>query len=141
MKIKKISKNNKKLVEFNRIEWPKANIENYGHSRDWNAKNYIFAAYDDTQKIIGTLGIKIEGGVGYIGTMLVARKSRGQGIGKALMNKAKEVAKQQGAHKIFLQTGKKWPSLKFYEKLGYKITGELNNHYFHLDFVELTLFI
>jgi ribosomal protein S18 acetylase RimI-like enzyme len=141
MKIKVISKNNKQFKEFNKKEWRKANIENFGHSKDWNTKNQILGAYDDKNILIGILGIKIEGGVGYIGTMLVAKKNRKKGIGKMLMNKAKEIAQKNKAHKIYLQTGKSWESVNFYKKLGYKITGYLPNHYFNVDFVELTLFI
>jgi len=141
MKIKTISKNNNKLKLFNQSEWPNANIENYGHSKDWNAKNFVFAVIDESKNIVGTLGMKVEGGVGYIGTMLVAKKHRNKGIGKLLMNHARNIAKEQNAHKIFLQTGLNWPSVNFYRKLGYKITGKLKDHYFHLDFIELSLFL
>ncbi len=140
MKIKVSPKGSKKLKEFNRREWPSANLEHFGHSRDWNTKHYILEAYDH-QNLVGTLGLKIEAGVAYIGTMLVAKDQRRKGIGKKLMEKAKQIAKQDNAHKIYLQTGNDWQSVHFYEKLGYKITGRLLNHYFNKDFIELTLFI
>ncbi len=140
MKIKVSPKASKKLKEFNKREWPDANIEHFGHSSDWNTKHFILEAYEKSE-LIGTLGMKTEGGVSYIGTMLVAKSRRRNGVGKELMEKAKEIARQEHTHKIYLQTGKDWESVKFYEKLGYKITSELKNHYFNQDFIELTLFI
>lgn len=140
MKIKISSKGSKKLKEFNKKEWQQANLEHFGHALDWNTKHYILAAYDN-QDLVGTLSLKIEAGVAYIGTMLIAKDKRRKGIGQNLMDKAQQIAKQNNAHKIYLQTGKDWQSVQFYEKLGYKITGQLPNHYFHKDFVELTLFI
>lgn len=140
MKIKVSSKGSKKLKTFNKKEWPSANLEHFGHNQDWNAKRYVLEAYDE-QKIVGILGFKTEAGVAYIGTMLVARNKRRKGIGRLLLEKVVEVAKRDNVHKIYLQTGKDWQSVKFYEKLGYKITGQLPNHYFHKDFIELTKFI
>lgn len=56
------------------------------------------------------------------------------------MEEVERIAKRHNAHKLYLQTGKDWESVPFYESLGYKITGELLNHYFHQTFVELTKF-
>jgi len=140
MNIKITSKTSKKLKEFNKREWPEANIEHFGHNKDWNTKHYILEAYEG-KNIIGTLGMKVEAGVAYIGTMLVSKDQRRKGIGKKLMEKAKHIAKKDKAHKIYLQTGVDWQSVHFYEKLGYKITGKLLNHYFNQDFIEFTLFI
>ncbi|NMB84186.1 GNAT family N-acetyltransferase [Candidatus Roizmanbacteria bacterium] len=140
MKIQITTKTNLKLKNFNKKEWPIANIEHFGSNVDWKTKNYILNCIEKN-KIIGTLGIRIEGGVGYIGTMIVAKTKQGKGIGGKLMDKAIVIAKKEKAHKIYLQTGKDWKSIQFYKKFGYKITAELKNHYFHKNFVELTLYI
>jgi len=140
MKIKISSKENKAVKEFNKREWPKADLEHFGQNRNWNTKHYVLEAYDN-QYLVGTLGMKIEAGVTYIGTMLVAEDQRMKGIGKELMDKAKQITEQNKGHKIYLQTGINWSSINFYKKLGYKITAELKNHYFNQDFIELTLFI
>lgn len=140
MKIKISTKGSKKLKAFNKKEWPTANIEHFGHNQDWNTKHYVLEMYEN-QDLVGILGLKIEAGVAHIGTMLVAKNKRRKGIGRLLMEKAKQISKQNVAHKIYLQTGQDWQSVKFYEKLGYKITGQLSNHYFQKDFIEFTLFI
>lgn len=140
MKIQICYKANEKLKQFNKKEWPLANIENFGHDVDWNSKYFILNCIDKN-RIIGTLGIKIEGGVGYIGTMIVSKDERGKGVGMKLMTNAIDIAKKEKVHKIYLQTGKNWKSIQFYKKFGYEITGQLTNHYFNQDFVELTLFI
>ena len=60
---------------------------------------------------------------------------------KVLEQKAVEITKKQNGHKLFLMTGKDWEAIKFYETLGFEKTGEINNHYFNGDFIELTKFI
>ena len=140
MKIKIYFKGSKKLKAFNKREWPSANFEHFGHNQEWNAKRYVLEAYDE-KELVGTLGFKTEAGVAYIGTMLVAQDQRKKGIGRLLMEEAKKISKRDKAHKIYLQTGKDWQAVRFYKNLGYKITGQLPNHYFGKDFVELTLFI
>ena len=140
MKIKIYFKGSKKLKAFNKREWPSANFEHFGHNQEWNAKRYVLEAYDK-KELVGTLGFKTEAGVAYIGTMLVAKVHRGKGIGRFLMEKVKQIAKRDNVHKIYLQTGEDWQSVKFYEKLGYKVPGELPDHYFHKAFIEFTLFI
>lgn len=140
MIIKTLKQVSKPLSEFNHKEWPLADIEHYGQILDWNVKKFNLVAYDN-ESIIGTLSFKIEVGVAYIGTLIVAKNMRGNGVGKKLMNETEEIAKSNSAHKLYLQTGKTWDSIPFYERLGYKITGELPNHYFHQDFVELTKFL
>ncbi len=55
--------------------------------------------------------------------------------------KAEELAKENGAHKIYLETGKDWNTIEFYEPLGYKVSAELPDHYSHVDFVQMTKFL
>ena len=130
-----------KIKEFNDREWKFADKEHYGQVLDWSKKNYLITAYDDNRNIVGTLAQKISVGVAHIDTLLVAKDMQGKGIGTSLLKKAEEIAIAENAHKIYLETGKNWRSIKFYEKLGYKISGKLPNHYFHVDFVEFTKFL
>lgn len=140
MIIRKRSSLNANIRKFYKSEWPQADLIHFGHNTNWNTKKNVLAAYIKNS-LAGVLEIKVEAGVGYISTLIVARNKRQIGVGTALMEKAKLIALKQGAHKIYLQTGKNWESVGFYKKLGYKITGELKNHYFHEDFIELTCFI
>ena len=74
----------------------------------------------------------------YIKEIIVAVKYRKKGIGKELVEKAEEIAKQHGAHISYLTTGVDWNERKFYETLGYVKTADLKNHYLGKDFIHLT---
>ena len=57
----------------------------------------------------------------YVDELAVAASHRGQGIGKKLMEAAKEWAKQQGIREIELNVWEKnGRAIHFYEKLGYQ---------------------
>lgn len=121
-------------------EWSIADKEHYGHAVDWKKKYFTIKAYDDNTTV-GTLRIELTAGVVYVIAIIISSRHRKKGIGKMLMQKAEEIAIENGAHKIYLDTVKDWEAFKFYKTLGYKITSDLPNHYFHLDFIEMTKFI
>jgi ribosomal protein S18 acetylase RimI-like enzyme len=131
----KIEKANKKETKtFGEPEWHKMDLLHYGHDIEWKEKKFRFKAVENG-RILGTVSGRYECGVVYVGTIIVAEKSRGKGIGKMLMDKVEEFAKGMGAHKIWLDTGSNWPAGKFYESLGFERTANLPNHYFQKDFV------
>lgn len=131
----KISKStSEEIQEFNDREWVAADTIYYGAGTEWIKEKYVFKAEEDG-KIVGSIAGKYEEGVLYIDDVIVAKDKRGLGIGKDLIKKAEEYAKKMGGHKSYLITGKTWDVRKFYESLGYKVTGEFKNHYRHVDFV------
>jgi GNAT superfamily N-acetyltransferase len=138
--IKVKNANKKECVKFGEPEWHKMDMIHYGKKVEWNEKKFRFKAEEDG-KILGTISGKHESGVVYVGTIIVAEKLRGKGVGRILMNKVEEYAKKMNAHKIWLNTGFDWPAGKFYESLGYKIEAKLPNHHFHKDFVIYSKFI
>jgi ribosomal protein S18 acetylase RimI-like enzyme len=131
-----ISKATEKEIEsFNKKVWKEADQEHYGLGARWVSKEIIFKAVE-RRKIIGTVKAKYDSGVIYVKNVIIAKSKRRQGIGRQLMAKIEEAGKKLGGHKIYLFTGKKWvSSRKFYEKLGYKKTGDLPKHFFKHDFV------
>ena len=140
MKIKIYQKSTVALDEFNEREWVNADLEHYGKGTKWQeGKNKIVAL--DGNKIVGYLNMEFKAGVVLIKNIIVAKEKRGSGIGKRLMQKVEQIAKKDSLHKIYLETGKNWQSVKFYKSLGYQITGELKNHHHHHDFVIFTKFI
>ena len=60
----------------------------------------------------------------YIDLLWVKEDLRGQGFGKGLMSRTEEEARQLGAKNAYLDTFS-FQSPGFYEKLGYKSFGEL----------------
>lgn len=125
---------------FDKKEWKIYDVLHFGKSIKWDTKFYYLKA-EDKSGILGTMELKIEGGVGKINTILVGNKSQRKGVGKALMQKADELTKENNGHKMFLITGKNWEAVKFYKALGFEKTGELRDHYFHVDFIEMSKFI
>ena len=130
-----------KWSDFETKAWAKADTEHYGEPLDWVKKEFIITAKDENGKQIGASRMNIEVGVCFIETIIVDDSRRGMGIGKQLLQKAEQVATDNGAHKIYLKTGKAWEAVVFYEKQGYVVTAQLPNHYFHTDFVEMTKFL
>ena len=78
-------------------------------------------------EIVGTCTIAICPNLSWTGrpyamieNVIVAKEYRMKGIGKALLNEAKKMAKEAGCYKIALMTGsQRKESFKFYEALGF----------------------
>ncbi|HUQ84810.1 MAG TPA: GNAT family N-acetyltransferase [Candidatus Limnocylindrales bacterium] len=143
MKIKITKKGSKKLKAFYKKEWEIADREHYGKPiawEKWSLKEFTLEAQENDE-IVGAVYFTITADVAYIDMLIVTKSHREKGLGKLLVKKAEGVAKKNGAHKIYLQTGKGWDAVSFYESLGYRITGELPNHCFHKDYIELSKFI
>ncbi len=143
MKIKITKKGSKGLEEFHKKEWAHEDLAHYGKPtpwESWKSKHFTLEIYDNNE-IAGSLVFVIIADVAYIDMFIVARKKRNKGIGKLLLNKTEEIAKKHNAHKIYLHTGENWEATTFYKSLGYKKTGDLPNHFFHKDFIEMTKFL
>lgn len=83
-------------------------------------KNFeIFWVVEKDGKIIGTLGIKNEGGA-RVSRMYIQKSERGKGIGTQLMNKAFDYCKDKFS-RIFLTTYPQMNSEEFYKKMGFKV--------------------
>jgi GNAT superfamily N-acetyltransferase len=99
------------------------------------------ALYDETP--VGSCTLELNGGIRpdiepWIGDLVVDRNYQKQGIGKLLLNKAIEKAKQLNFKKLYLFTFD--PSIpSYYEKLGWKKIGidEFNSH--PVTLMEVTL--
>lgn len=124
----------KEIKGFHKRAWAKADIEHYGRHTKWVSKEFIFKA-TEKGKIVGAIKAKYDAGVLYIKNLIVVKDKRRQGIGRLLMAKVEAAGKKLGGHKAFLFTGKTWPEQRFYEKLGYRKTGDLPKHFFKHDFV------
>ena len=63
----------------------------------------------------------------YLGGLAVAAPVRGRGFGKELMKRAETYAVKRGCTDAFLDTFS-FQARPFYEKLGYRVFGTLENH-------------
>ena len=137
MSIKITSSTDKEVEVFERKEWGAEDMEHYGREvewEEWKPTFFLFKA-EKKGKIIGVIGGHLIAEVIFLERILVTQAERNIGIGKMLLAKAEEYAKEIHAHKIYLYTGKGWEAIQFYLKHGYEKTGELPNHFMKKDFV------
>lgn len=140
MKIKILKTTYPEIKDFNEKEWHGVDLEHYGKRVEWKDKKFIFKAVED-EKIVGTTSGRYESGVVYLGTIIVTKTKRGNGIGKLLIKRVESYAKKLGAHKIWLETGKGWKAENFYKNLEFKKVALFKNHHFHKDFIIYEKFI
>lgn len=138
--IQEVDKISPELESFQRDEWEPADLEHFGRMIDWKKETKVFKATDNNE-VVGILELTIQSGVMHVDSLIVKHKRHGQGIGKALMKKAEDLALQRKLHKIWLDTGKNWPATKFYESLGYEKTGDLPKHLERQDYIEYSKFL
>lgn len=89
--------------------------EEYDHN-DYTAS--LFNAYDG-ETVIGAARLY----AGKIGRIAVLEEYRGQGFGSQLVKRCEQEAIKQGFNKVKLAS--QLESIPFYEKLGYKIYGDI----------------
>ena len=140
MKVAILKRKSPPMKKFDESEWKHWNVDHFGKEIKWNKKRYFLKAYDG-KEVLGTMDLKVEAGIGKIRTLIVKRSNLRQGVGRSLIKKAEKLAKKDKAHKLILNTGKDWEAVKFYQSLGFKKSADLPNHFFHVDFIELTKFI
>ncbi len=88
-----------------------------------NPNHYIFV-YEIDSKVAGIATILIEqkfihdgSRIGHIEDVVVTKNCRGLGIGKKLIEKCLEVARERQCYKVILDCDDK--NVKFYEKIGF----------------------
>jgi GNAT superfamily N-acetyltransferase len=135
-----VSTESKDWTDFEKNAWAEADKEHYGREINWDKKDFHITL-SEKDILIGSLRLTIRAGVAYIDAVVVDSKFRGKGLGSQLITEAERIAKETKAHKIYLQTGKRWSTVSLYEKLGYQKSSKLPNHYVHADFVEMTKFL
>ncbi|MFL6324825.1 MAG: GNAT family N-acetyltransferase [Nitrososphaeraceae archaeon] len=85
----------------------------------------IFVAVKEDNQLIGSITILIEqkfihngGKVGHIEDVVTRKEYEGMGIGKALVLKALDFAKENRCYKVILDCSKS--NVEFYKKIGFK---------------------
>lgn len=94
----------------------------------------------DDEKPIGYLVCKIESNKLYISKIYLKAETRGKGLGKLLLNRAIELAKQNDKNSIYLNVNKyNTDSIAFYERVGFVKIDEgvfdIGNGYVMDDFI------
>ena len=133
----------KDIESFEVGEWGEEDLVHYGRPVSWDSWEpewHHFKAIADGE-VVGALVAYHLGGVLFLNRIIVRKDKRRQQIGQQLLQSVEEFARGHQLHKIQLETGRDWLSNKFYERNGYKITGELPQHFYGKDFVVYTKLI
>ncbi len=91
--------------------------------------NLLMAAFDDDKMLACCMLVEENPHTVRLRQMAVQNDLQGQGIGKALMQFAENLARDRGYQKITMHARKN--AAGFYEKMGYRIIGE--------EFIEITI--
>lgn len=119
-------------------EWKNEDLrifQRHVDSSEWKKLIYIVAKNKDSKEILGLIKGHITGGDFYIGHILVKKSFRGLKIGKLLMIRAFEEAKDNNCHIMTLKTTTKHDVLNFYLKYGFKEIGRITDGAFHLTWI------
>jgi GNAT superfamily N-acetyltransferase len=108
--------------EINPVDFKKVFAEALNHK-----ETFVFLAEEDLGKVIGLMSIsyrpqlRLAGTLVCIDELVIAEEARGMGVGKALLNVAKDIAAQLGAKRLELHTNRGRVSYQraFYVKNGF----------------------
>ncbi len=112
----------------------------YDFSVIWHEQREYFTARDGTV-VVGAAAIKIAASVAQIDALTVDREHRRQGLGKALLCAAEEVANYYNCHKMSIIVPARSPARLFFEHCGYHEEATLAQHAFKLDAAVLRKFL
>ncbi|MFZ5425042.1 MAG: GNAT family N-acetyltransferase [Patescibacteria group bacterium] len=122
------------IQKFEKIEWDKFDVKNWGKVKDWKLIDYKFCAVVE-EITTGIIYGKFEAGSCYIDTLIVADAFRNMGIGTKLIKHVEEWTKDHEGIKTWLLTQKDWQANKFYIKQGYNSAVILKKHFLGQDYV------
>lgn len=122
------------IKNLQKDEWEIADIAHFGRVIDWKKETRVIIARVDNE-LVGVLELSMQSGVMHIESLIVKHTMQGQGIGRALVERAEQLAKEYHLHKIYLETGESWNATRFYEALGYINSGILQNHYENIHYI------
>ena len=89
----------------------------------------LIGAFDDDELLACCMLTKVDNNCLRLRQMAVQNNLQGKGIGASMMNFAEIVARDKGYKRLIMHARK--TALGFYEKLGYRVTGD--------EFIEVTI--
>jgi ribosomal protein S18 acetylase RimI-like enzyme len=100
---------------------------------DREKNEILIGAFEDDKMLGCCMLIKVEEKTCRLRQMAVINKLQGKGIGRALMQFAENIARDRGYKKITMHARKS--AIGFYERLGYKVSGDAFQELTILHFV------
>ena len=115
--------------------------EIYVYVKDFGGKDDCGVVAEQNGQIIGAAWTRIIPAYGHIDNetpelaISVLPNFRGKGIGSKMMTNLFDLLRERGYERTSLSVQKDNPAVRFYERLGYEITGERLDHANHEDFL------
>ncbi len=106
----------------------------------WHEQTHEIAATRHGE-IVGVLGLRIAASLAHVDSLFVAADVRREGIGRALLARAEQLANYYNAHKVTLEAPAQSDAEKFFEACGYKIEAVLPQHTWKLDVAVMRKFL
>lgn len=112
----------------------------YDFSVVWHEQSHDFAAMDG-EEIVGVTQIRISASLANVERIVVLADRRGQGIGRALLASASDIANYYNCHKMTALVPHKGAAQTFFEKCDYRVEAVLPQHTFKLDMAAMRKFL
>jgi len=128
------------IEEFARQNEREALRALFGFSVVWHEQRHDFTAKDG-DAVIGVATIRIAASLAHVERAIVLPARRGGGIGRALLERAAEVANYYNCHKMSALVPRGTPAQTFLEHCGYKEEAVLPQHTFKLDVAAMRKFL
>ena len=123
-------------------QWPSANLEVFGWADQsrWKPREFLITARE-AGELAGVATVRILGGRGHLGQLLIRRDLRGQGVGARLLEEYEALCRQHSCHKLVLETYKDSRSERFYVRHGYEREAVFERDLHGIDWVRLMKFL
>lgn len=112
----------------------------YGFSVIWHEQSYDFAAVDG-DVTVGAATIRVAASLAHVERIVVNAARRREGLGRAMLDAADEVAKYYNCHKMSALVPHRSQAQAFFETCGYSEEAVLPQHTFKLDVAVLRKFL
>lgn len=105
--------------------WTRADFETY-----LDREEGLFLTAEEDGQVLGYIGVILVAPEGDITNVSVREESKGQGIGRALVEALLERTKERGIETLFLEVRKSnVPAIRLYTKQGFEEIGVRKNYY------------
>lgn len=106
----------------------------------WHEQRHEIAATRGGE-IVGVLALRIAASLAHVDAFVVAPSERRHGIGRALLQRAENVANYYNCHKMTLEVPADGPARTFFERCGYRVDAILPQHTWKLDVAIMRKFL
>ena len=112
----------------------------YGFPVVWHEQRHDLTAIEDGD-VVGALRARIAASLAEIESVVVDPAHRRRGVGRALLERTRELASYYNCHKITLEVPHGSTAQAFFEACGYREEAVLPQHIFKLDVAVMRTFL